>query len=75
MLTLVRDIFVAERALVDEGVNEAENHNQAENGPAELEPAGQHNANRNPLWALMKEIQIILLGFITSLFPGFQHLD
>lgn len=65
-ITLVRDIFVAERALDDE---------QAEDGPAELEPAGQHIANRNPLWELMKEIQIIVLGFITSLLHGFQHLD
>ncbi|CAM8897408.1 unnamed protein product [Rhodiola kirilowii] len=69
---------LAERRLDGERVLEAENHDQANqpgvnNGPAEEEAAGQQNAN--PLWGLMKEIQIFVLGFITSLLPGFQHLD
>ncbi|CAM8928291.1 unnamed protein product [Rhodiola kirilowii] len=58
---------------------EGENENQADgdvqganNQPAE-EEQGRHNVN--PLWGLMKEIQIIVLGFITSLLPGFQHVD
>uniref|UniRef100_A0A7N0TGH3 Uncharacterized protein n=1 Tax=Kalanchoe fedtschenkoi TaxID=63787 RepID=A0A7N0TGH3_KALFE len=70
-----------ENAPLAERRPEGENENQADgdgiapgvnNQPAEEEPGGR---NGNPLWGLMKEIQIIVLGFITSLLPGFQHLD
>uniref|UniRef100_A0A7N0SV99 Uncharacterized protein n=1 Tax=Kalanchoe fedtschenkoi TaxID=63787 RepID=A0A7N0SV99_KALFE len=73
---------LAERRQEGERIGEAENENQADgdgnppdvnNQPAAEEEAGRRNVN--PLWGLMKEIQIIVLGFLTSLLPGFQHLD
>ncbi|KAG6649210.1 hypothetical protein I3843_07G192700 [Carya illinoinensis] len=37
------------------------------------EPGGGHGVNR--WWAIVKEIQMIVFGFITSLLPGFHNID
>ncbi|XAR63740.1 hypothetical protein NMG60_11023786 [Bertholletia excelsa] len=57
---------------------EAENENQpandgnqvAEDGHA-MEPGAEIGGNR--LWGIIKEIQLIVFGFITSLLPGFHN--
>ncbi|OIV98395.1 hypothetical protein TanjilG_16722 [Lupinus angustifolius] len=64
-----------------EGQPEAENGNQpindadwaVENGNA-AEPGGGNGGNQ--WWGIVKEIQMIVFGFITSLLPGFHnHMD
>lgn len=50
----------------DEGNPAAEN----ENAPAADEANGGHQ-----WWGIVKEIQMIVFGFITSLLPGFHNMD
>lgn len=45
---------------------ENENENLAE-------PGGVNGANH--WWGIVKEIQMIVFGFITSLLPGFHNID
>ncbi|KVH91133.1 hypothetical protein Ccrd_006854 [Cynara cardunculus var. scolymus] len=45
--------------------------NQGEN---EREHGGELNGN-NRWWGIVKEIQLIVFGFITSLLPGFHNID
>jgi hypothetical protein len=49
---------------------------------AQINPNPNPNANPNPnpnhnngFWGIIKEIQMIVVGFIASLLPGFQHND
>lgn len=44
---------------------ENENENLAEPG----------GVNANHWWGIVKEIQMIVFGFITSLLPGFHNID
>lgn len=51
----------------------ADDGNQAlenENVPA---PDGANGGNR--WWGIVKEIQMIVFGFITSLLPGFHNIE
>ena len=64
---------------VSEG-QQGENENQpliagnreVENDDHVVEP-GADNGNR--WWVIVKEIQMIVFGFITSLLPGFHNID
>lgn len=55
----------------------AENENHIEhNGQAvlnEQEPGMGNDGNR--WWGIVKEVQMIVFGFITSLLPGFHNID
>ncbi|CAH9132627.1 unnamed protein product [Cuscuta epithymum] len=54
--------------------NEGENENRA--GPNEQganQPGVVEDGNR--FWIIVKEIQLIVFGFITSLLPGFHNID
>ncbi|XP_039028052.1 uncharacterized protein LOC120161917 [Hibiscus syriacus] len=53
-------------ALADNGNQAAENENEAEPG---LGNAG------NQWWGIVREIQMIVFGFITSLLPGFHNIE
>ncbi|OUZ99224.1 hypothetical protein BVC80_8967g32 [Macleaya cordata] len=57
-----------------ENVNQlGEDGNQpAENENNRVEPGGREGIN---WWVIMKEIQMIVVGFITSLLPGFHNVD
>lgn len=42
--------------------------------------AGEENpaaaaANRPNWWGFLKEVQMIVVGFVTSLLPGYQHVE
>ncbi|KAJ3693462.1 hypothetical protein LUZ60_008942 [Juncus effusus] len=50
-----------------EGENQAANPNP--------NPNGVEGGNRNGVWGIIKEIQMIVVGFVASLLPGFQHHD
>ncbi|KAL6575240.1 hypothetical protein OROMI_012525 [Orobanche minor] len=58
------------------GVNENQQTNDG-NTVNENEHAGEHGQGEagNRWWGIVKEIQIIVFGFITSLLPGFNNLD
>ncbi|KAK1276838.1 hypothetical protein QJS04_geneDACA004100 [Acorus gramineus] len=49
----------------ENGIQPAEHRHPEEPGPME--------ENRVQWWGLAKEIQMLVIGFITSLLPGFQH--
>ncbi|KAJ4709249.1 Transmembrane protein [Melia azedarach] len=70
---------VNEIAGVADGQARAENENQPLNDgnqAAENENIADPAANRgNQWWGIVKEIQMIVFGFITSLLPGFHNLD
>lgn len=66
--------------LVAEGQLGAENENRpADNGDQAVEnenaaePEGGNGGNQ--WWGIVKEIQMIVFGFITSLLPGFHNID
>ena len=42
---------------------------------ADNEPAPQAGEGANQWWGIVKEIQMIVFGFITSLLPGFHNMD
>lgn len=50
----------------DDGNLAAENRNAAE-------PGAENGANN--WWGIVKEIQMIVFGFISSLLPGFHNID
>ncbi|XP_030535716.1 uncharacterized protein LOC115744601 isoform X2 [Rhodamnia argentea] len=54
------------RAVEDDGNQAAENQNAAEQG-------AENGANH--WWGIVKEIQMIVFGFISSLLPGFHNID
>lgn len=64
---------------VAEGQAGAENENQLPNDGNQA--AGNENAvdpganGGNQWWGIVKEIQMIVFGFITSLLPGFHNID
>lgn len=43
--------------------------------PAAEAPGADPAAPRNPLLSLLRELQLFVVGFITSLLPGFQPPD
>lgn len=47
--------------------------NQAVENENVAEPGGGDRANN--WWGIVKEIQMIAFGFITSLLPGFHNVD
>lgn len=44
-------------------------------GEAAGAEAPQQAAQRPTWWGLFKELQMLVVGFVTSLLPGFQHVD
>ncbi|KAG5407318.1 hypothetical protein IGI04_013437 [Brassica rapa subsp. trilocularis] len=61
----------AEATCLSEGQeNEGDNGNRA--NANENADAGQQG---NQWWGIVKEIQMIVFGFITSLLPGFHNID
>lgn len=52
--------------LGEDGNEAIENENIAEGDMAD---GGNH------WWGVVKEVQMIVVGFITSLLPGFHHVD
>ncbi|KAL3683286.1 hypothetical protein R1sor_001308 [Riccia sorocarpa] len=49
---------------------------QGEGGPAAVGADGAPQPVQNPnWWGFFKEVQMIVVGFLTSLLPGFQHVD
>ncbi|MCH90604.1 hypothetical protein A2U01_0011522 [Trifolium medium] len=63
-----------EAAVGNQPANDADRaiENENENVP---EAAGRGNGG-NQWWGIVKEIQMIVFGFITSLLPGFHnHMD
>jgi len=54
----------------------AENHEQdavaGNENPQEAEVEGKQ---RNWLGGVLKEVQLVVVGFVASLLPGFQHND
>ncbi|XP_024024168.1 uncharacterized protein LOC21399886 [Morus notabilis] len=69
-----------ENAALAEGQPGAEMENRpADNGdqPVENEHLAEPNGGNggNQWWAFVKEIQMIVFGFITSLLPGFHNMD
>ncbi|XP_010526375.1 PREDICTED: uncharacterized protein LOC104803983 [Tarenaya hassleriana] len=78
------------RADNDPAAARPQNDNAAPEGQGREENEAQHadngnraNENENPVeaevgnqwWGIVKEIQMIVFGFITSLLPGFHNLD
>lgn len=57
---------------VDGQENEADNGNRANANENENVDAGNQG---NQWWGIVKEIQMIVFGFITSLLPGFHNID
>lgn len=49
------------------------NGNQAVENENGAQPEGGNRGNQ--WWGIVKEIQIIVFGFITSLLPGFHNID
>ncbi|BBN16524.1 hypothetical protein MPTK1_7g07080 [Marchantia polymorpha subsp. ruderalis] len=49
---------------------------QGEGAPVRAGAEGAAQPPQNPnWWGFFKEVQMIVVGFLTSLFPGFQHVD
>ncbi|GAB2291428.1 hypothetical protein Dimus_025684 [Dionaea muscipula] len=57
-----------------EGEHGGEGNNQPP-GENEAAPEAGNNGGANQWWGIVKEIQMIVFGFITSLLPGFHNLD
>ncbi|VFQ74397.1 unnamed protein product [Cuscuta campestris] len=55
------------------GGNGRENENEARGNEAGADPGVAEEGNR--FWLIVKEIQMIVFGFITSLLPGFHNID
>lgn len=63
-----------------DGRPEAENENRpADDGNQAVEnenvPAPDGANDGNHLWRIVKEMQMIVFGFITSLLPGFHNME
>lgn len=55
-----------------EGNSGEDNQNQPAEGDQPPEPEPEQ-ANGLNLWGIAREIQTFIIGFITSLLPGFEH--
>ncbi|XP_021275569.1 uncharacterized protein LOC110410264 [Herrania umbratica] len=71
-----------DNAALAEGQAGAENENQpADDGNQAVENENENAANPglgnggNHWWGIVKEIQMIVFGFITSLLPGFNNIE
>ncbi|KAG6741090.1 hypothetical protein POTOM_056574 [Populus tomentosa] len=68
------DVALAEGQPAVENENRpAEDGNQAAENENVAEPGGDNGGHN--WWGIVKEIQMIVFGFITSLLPGFHHID
>ena len=80
MLFLACSLFFLTLYLGSEGQAGAENENRpADDGNQLVEnenaaDPGLGNAG-NHWWGIVKEIQMIVFGFITSLLPGFHNIE
>ncbi|CAI9277990.1 unnamed protein product [Lactuca saligna] len=63
-----------ENPLLPDGQVGGENENQNREGDGN-EEGEVDNGNNNRWWGVVKEIQLIVFGFITSLLPGFHNID
>jgi hypothetical protein len=65
--------YIADPANVDQA---AENQEQAAAAGNENQQGAEGEGNRpNWLGGIMKEVQLVVVGFVASLLPGFQHND
>ncbi|KAL3825614.1 hypothetical protein ACJIZ3_021643 [Penstemon smallii] len=65
-----------ENAGIAEGQVAGENENQqVDDGNRAAEHAAGEAEDGNRLWGIVKEIKLIVFGFITSLLPGFHNID
>ncbi|KAK9068312.1 hypothetical protein SSX86_012423 [Deinandra increscens subsp. villosa] len=64
-----------ENAPLLDGEAGAENENRPVVDANEPANEGAVNGNNNRWWGIVKEIQLIVFGFITSLLPGFHNID
>ncbi|GAV81471.1 hypothetical protein CFOL_v3_24926 [Cephalotus follicularis] len=68
-----------ENAALAEGQAGAENQPAGDGNPAvendNVADPGVGNGGGNHWWGIMKEIQMLVFGFITSLLPGFHNID
>ncbi|KAF9600723.1 hypothetical protein IFM89_011410 [Coptis chinensis] len=70
MLLLLQCMWEPEGQPGDE--NQGENENRPVENDNQVDPAEQNGFN----WrVIVKEIQTIVVGFITSLLPGFHNVD
>lgn len=53
----------------------AEDGNEAAGQNENIAEGGGGGDGGNHWWGIVKEIQIIVVGFITSLLPGFHNVD
>ncbi|PIN17039.1 hypothetical protein CDL12_10295 [Handroanthus impetiginosus] len=67
------NVGVAEGQVVGENENQQVDGNRAIENDHAGEPGQGVVGNR--WWGIVKEIQMIVFGFITSLLPGFQNID
>ncbi|XP_020581181.1 uncharacterized protein LOC110025198 [Phalaenopsis equestris] len=56
-----------------EGNHQADNQNDQLPAVANENPPEAGRRNQNHFWYVLKEIQMFVIGFITSLLPGFHH--
>ncbi|XVF69918.1 hypothetical protein PTKIN_Ptkin11bG0119500 [Pterospermum kingtungense] len=63
-----------ENAALAENENRADNGNQVVENENAAEP-GLGNGGNHQWWGIVKEIQMIVFGFITSLLPGFHNIE
>ncbi|CAD5329492.1 unnamed protein product [Arabidopsis thaliana] len=63
-----------ENAVLEGQENEADNGNRARANANENENVDAGNQG-NQWWGIVKEIQMIVFGFITSLLPGFHNIE
>nr|XP_027072753.1 uncharacterized protein LOC113697363 [Coffea arabica] len=67
------DAAAADGQPVGENEHQPLNENGAVENEPGVEPGRAEGGNR--LWVIVKEIQLIVFGFITSLLPGFHNID
>ena len=72
-LTIIRQLFAEGQPEVENENRPAEDGNQAAENENVAEPGGDNGGHN--WWGIVKEIQMIVFGFITSLLPGFHHID
>lgn len=66
-------VFTAEGQAGVENENQAGGGNQAAENVNAAEPGADNGANH--LWGIVREIKMIVFGFISSLLPGFHYGD
>lgn len=76
LIPLPSFVFVCVTAGAEGNGNEAGNDgNRAGENEQGADAAGVVAEDGNRLWLIVKEIQMIVFGFITSLLPGFHNID